>query len=224
VGNDVVDLDDADNRRTFARPGAVERVCTEAERRAVREAAEPEVFFWSVFAAKEASYKLLVKLGEEPGLAHRRIEVLPDLRSVRYRDRELGLSVERATGWVHALATLGPAAPAHLVEEASPHARPGAAGRALLCRMVAELLRVPSEALSVERLPSATSYDGFEPPRLFLAGEPTELDVSLSHDGRFVAAALVGSDTEEVGAPMIRAESASRAGEGRTRGGAGRRE
>jgi len=190
VGNDVVDLGDPDNRESFARPGYVERVCTPAERRVLEAAEDPERLFWCFFAAKEAAYKLLVKLGEEPGLSHRRIEVAADLGSSRYDDREIALSVGHADSWVHALASIGPAAPRFEVSELGEHARASAAGRDLLCRMASEVLGVSGDALSVERRPSATSYDGFEPPRLCEKGVPTGLDVSLSHDGRFVAAAL----------------------------------
>lgn len=193
VGNDVVDLGDPDNRASFARPGYVERVCTVAERRALAAAPDPERAFWALFAAKEAAYKLLVKLGEEPGLAHRSIEVAPDLASSRYQGHELGLSVEHAEGWVHALSVLGPATPRFEVAALPPHARASAAGRELLCRMASQVLGVPGARLSIERRPSPASFDGFEPPRLCDAGVPTGLDVSLSHDGRFVAGALAGA-------------------------------
>ena len=194
VGNDVVDLGDSDNHTSFARPGYVERVCTPSERRAIEAAEEPERLFCALFAAKEASYKLLVKIGEEPGLAHRRIEVAGDLASSRFDDRELGLSVQHGEGWVHALATLGTSSPRFEVESLPPHARASAAGRDLLCRMAAAALHVTGESLSIERRPSASSYDGYEPPRLCDGGVPTGLDVSLSHDGRFVAGALAARD------------------------------
>jgi len=190
VGNDVVDLGDPDNRESFARPGYVERVCTPAERRVLEAAEDPERLFWCFFAAKEAAYKLLVKLGEEPGLSHRRIEVASDLASSRYDDREIALRVGHADDWVHALASIGPAEPRFEVSELGEHARASAAGRDLLCRMAAEVLGVTGAELSVERRPSTTSHDGFEPPRLCEKGVPTGLDVSLSHDGRYVAAAL----------------------------------
>lgn len=192
VGNDVVDLGDPDNRESFARPGYVERVCTPAERRVLEAAEDPERLFWCFFAAKEAAYKLLVKLGEEPGLSHKRIEVAGDLASSRYDDREIALRVGHADGWVHALASVGPADPRFEVSELGEHARASAAGRELLCRMAAEVLGVSGAELSVERRPSPASYDGFEPPRLCDRGVPTGLDVSLSHDGRYVAAALAG--------------------------------
>lgn len=190
VGNDVVDLGDPDNQASFGRPGYVERVCTPAERRAVEAAADPERTFWALFAAKEASYKLLVKLGEEPGLAHRSIEVAPDFGSARYHDHDLRLTVEHTEGWVHALSSLGPSAPRFEVVALPPHARASAAGRELLCRIAATVLGVPGATLSIERRPSPRSYDGFEPPRLCQAGVPTGIDVSLSHDGNYVAAAL----------------------------------
>ncbi len=192
VGNDIVDLGDPENHESFVRPGYVERVCSPAERRVIDAARDPERLFWCFFAAKEAAYKLLVKLGEEPGLSHKRIEVAGDLASSRYDEREMALSVEHGDGWVHALSCVGPAAPRFEVSELGPHARASAAGRELCCRMAAAALGVSGAELSIERRPSAAAYDGFEPPRLCDKGVPTGLDVSLSHDGRYVAAALAG--------------------------------
>lgn len=190
VGNDVVDLGDPENQESFARPGYVERVCTLAERRVIDASGDPERTFWCLFAGKEAAYKLLVKLGEEPGLAHRKIEVAADLGSATYDERRMVLGVAHGDAWVHALASVGPAAPCFEVVELAPHSRASAASRELACRMAATALGVASDRLSVERRPSPSSYDGFEPPRLCEDGTPTGLDVSLSHDGRFVAAAL----------------------------------
>ncbi|MBK7580034.1 MAG: 4'-phosphopantetheinyl transferase superfamily protein [Myxococcales bacterium] len=190
VGNDIVDLADPDNRASFARPGYVERVLTAGERRALHESAEPERFFWSLFAAKEAAYKLLVKLGETPGLSHRRLEVSPELREVRHRELVVRIDLTHGETWVHALAHSGPRSPRVEVSTLSPHAHASAAGRALLCRMACQALGFALAELSIERRPSSVSFDGFEPPRLFGRGAPTGADVSLSHDGRFVAAAL----------------------------------
>ncbi len=56
---------------------------------------------WTLFAAKEAAYKVVVKIGEAPGFAHRRFEVRPDSAAVRYGDRELILDVDADAERVH---------------------------------------------------------------------------------------------------------------------------
>lgn len=187
IGNDIVDLDDVDNARSFARPGYVERVCAPSERETLSGSAEPERLFWAHFAAKEAAYKLLVKLGASPGFSHRELVVAPDLSRVRYREHELELSVTLGPGFVHATAALAGVRPTLAVARTS--AEPSGAARRLLAGLVAGEAGCRPSELSVERHEQAGAWDGFGPPVVSRAGVELELDVSLSHDGRFVAAA-----------------------------------
>lgn len=183
VGNDVVDLGDPQIAAHHLRPRFVARVCSEEERARVRDAQS----LWSLFAAKEAAYKALVKLGFEPGFAHREIVVAADLRSVRWRDVTLRLHVEATGERVHAVAWEGEAEPSWGIEQtADPDL--SASARALLCGALAR----GGRELSVLRDPREGSWDGFGPPRLVSRGEPIDVDVSLSHDGRFVGYAALG--------------------------------
>lgn len=191
VGDDVVDLDDPAIAEHHLRARFVERVCTESERAALATAADPKRALWSLFAAKEAAYKVAIKLGLEPGFAHRRFVV--EGATVRYAEHVLSLRVDDGEGWVHATVTThGPAAVStvELLQvggDASAHARDA------LLRAIADRLgrTVAKRALAVVRDPRPGSWDGFGPPRVTGDGEPLAVDVSLSHDGRFVGFALV---------------------------------
>jgi phosphopantetheinyl transferase (holo-ACP synthase) len=83
------------------------------------------------------------------------------------------------------------------------HSRASAAVRVGARRALAELLGVEERRLEIACAPGPTSR---RPPRVLLDGEETEIDVSLSHDGRWIAWAVC---TDEVGARVPRIEAAS---------------
>jgi phosphopantetheinyl transferase (holo-ACP synthase) len=186
VGNDVVDLADPHISEHHRRERFVSRVCAREEREWVDTALD----LWSLFAAKEAAYKALVKLGCSPGFGHREIRVEPGLRAVRWRGQWLELSITHNEQYVHAVAWSGRGGQPPLTKIA--RAQPaGDAVRALLCDLVAEAIGCRSAELQVVRDPVAGAWDGFGPPRIERRGAPIAADVSLSHDGPFVAVAAI---------------------------------
>lgn len=189
VGDDVVDLEDP--ALALTHPRFAERVCDEDERARLACSREPKALLWALFAAKEAAFKAVSKGGATPVFAHRRFCVAPDLESVRYGALVLPLEIELGDGFVHAVA--GARAPTAMARRIPPGADPSAAVRELVARELAPRLGVRSEHIEVVREPSSDTYDGLGPPRLFVRGAPSHLDISMSHDGRFAAfAACVG--------------------------------
>jgi phosphopantetheinyl transferase (holo-ACP synthase) len=193
VGDDVVDLDDPAIATSRLRPRFVERVCSDIERASLGAASDPKTLLWIFFAAKEAAYKIVAKVGPPPGFAHRRFVVTPDLRSVHYEGLALGLRVEVEGGCVHAVATMGTGTPLVGHGLVDPGVSPGSEARRLLCMAVARHLGCAYERLAVVREPAPGTWDGFAPPVLVRDGRPSGVDVSLTHDGRFVGfAAAIG--------------------------------
>lgn len=188
VGNDVVDLGDP----AIAGPPRlrfIERVCAEEERARIFAAPDPAVLLWTLFAAKEAAYKVIVKLGPRPPFAHRRFLVAADLAEVRYEAHTLALFVHRQGDRIHAVASTDALSPRWAAGEREGGDDPGMAARHLLCEMVAAHLHCAPDSLSVIRPPVPGSWDGFGPPRLERGGAILPIDISLSHDGRYVACA-----------------------------------
>lgn len=182
VGNDVVDLDEPAIATTHLRERFLARVLSTSERAALTgDDAERKVALWARFAAKEAAYKVLAKVGPAPPLAFARFEVAADFSSVRLGSDSLRLQVSRTEHFVHAIAWLGAAVPRGAVEPLRPGECPSEAVRA---RMLAEL---GGSGLSIVRAPAPERWDGAAPPRVLRHGVPLALDVSLSHDGRFIA-------------------------------------
>jgi phosphopantetheinyl transferase (holo-ACP synthase) len=186
VGNDVVDLTDPAIAEHHTRISFLSRVCAADEMARVATALD----LWTLFAAKEAAYKALVKLGISPGFAHRDIRVDPALRKVHWLDHELELSVTSDENHVHAVAWSPPARPP-IAMVARADAQGGGA-RKLLCELVAGTLGCMTSELEVVRDPVAGAWDGFGPPRVNRGGIAIDADVSLSDDGPFVAAAVFG--------------------------------
>lgn len=179
VGNDVVDLDDPAIADSHLRPRFLARVCAPSERAMIAAAVEPKVLLWSLFAAKEAAFKVVVKLGPRPVFAHRAFVVSPDLRSVRYGERVVPVWIDVQGACVHAVASTGATAPLSGVATLPDGADPGVEARRLLLSKIG--------GGEVVRDPAPGSWDGYGPPRLVRDGVTVDRDISLSHDGRFVA-------------------------------------
>ena len=109
VGNDVVDL--GDPRIAEVRERFVVRVCCEEERARIAASPEPRRLLWSLFAVKEAAYKVVSKLGPRPVFAHRRFVVAEDLRSVSHEGRVLSAWIHEEDALIHALVSTTPARP-----------------------------------------------------------------------------------------------------------------
>ncbi len=189
VGDDVVDLDDPAIATHHLRERFVHRVCHESERAVLARASAPKTLLWSLFAAKEAAFKIIAKLDPRAPFAHARFVVAADLSAVVHGRWSLSLRVDVAGSWVHAVASTG-AEPAVRAVEPIGELDASAAARELLCRSAAARLGCVARDLEVVRAPVPGSWTGYGPPRLvFRDGRPLVADVSLSHDGSFVACA-----------------------------------
>lgn len=190
IGNDVVDLGDRPRVTPRHRRRFIERVFCEREQALLDAEGAPEGLVWSLFAAKEAAFKVVCKLGPLPVFAHRKFEVQPDLSGVRYGPWALLLAVDADAERVHALAWNAGPPPRWKVARVERGADLGASARALLLAEVGLALGCPSQELQVVRPAAPERWDGLGNPEVQRGGAPLALDVSLSHDGRFIACAF----------------------------------
>lgn len=208
VGNDVVDLKEAENRGKSGDDRFLDRVFTATERAMIAGARSPDTLLWSLWAAKEAAYKAVS--GGDPSVCSipRRYPVLIDGgeaagtcaatgpeeclagRVVTPRG-EVALQITVTDDYVHAVAAGSPSVLAGVIQRVYCIDRAEAAGdesafvRGQLIREIACRLDCPAADLAVLKEPS-----GSDAPRVFLRGRPLAADISLSHDGRFAAFAL----------------------------------
>ena len=191
LGNDVVDLSDPETLGA-RHPRFDARVFTREERAALDAAPDPERLRWSLWAAKEAAYKCVKKLAPSTFFSPVRFAVRLDgetIGTVQAGGRRLRVALFREGDALHAVATDAAdpevgvlRALAELPAEASAQEGASQAVRALAREAAAAELGCDPEELAIVR-------EGRR-PRLRGRGRLPELDLSLSHHGRFVAAAL----------------------------------
>ena len=203
IGNDIVDL---------AEPGVagkerdrrfLERVFTPAERARILDAAAPTIALWKAWTAKEAAFKVAAKLRSRLVFRHQAFEVFG--AHVRFEDLVIRVRWDAARDYIHCIGQLADAEWRQLsgvalhddesldqllltdAEQASVYSM--ASARA---RLLARQLMKRWDLHRVEVLRLWRSW-GWSAPVLTEEGERLAgFDVSLSHDGRFVAAALSG--------------------------------
>jgi phosphopantetheinyl transferase (holo-ACP synthase) len=199
LGNDVIDLRDPESDPASLSPRFDARVFSAAERSRIAAAAEGKRMRWSLWAAKEASYKLARKRDPRVVFSPVRFEVSfidaarPTEAVVSGPGMRFDVSLEQDDHWIHAIAHFeGEAADdaVHAVgcvaqedpeaTDGPAHAAPGRAVRALACRILADRCALPLGALSVQKR-------GRVPSMVVGGAEPIEIDLSLSHHGDFVA-------------------------------------
>jgi len=209
LGNDVIDLRDPDSDPASLSSRFDARVFRAAERGVIGDAAEGHRMRWSLWAAKEASYKLARKRDPRVVFSPIRFEVSfvdaadvvdtarPTRAAVCIPGMRFDVTLEHGDHWIHAIARRegevadGAVHAVGQVRDEDPaatngpaHAAPSRAVRALACRTLAERCALPLGALSVHER-------GRIPSMLLGGSEPRELDLSLSHHGDFVAFACV---------------------------------
>jgi phosphopantetheine--protein transferase-like protein len=118
LGNDVVDLKEPRSAAKATDERFVARVLTAAERAGLARSDDPNLELWSLWAAKEAAYKVVSKLRGEPpvfehaafvsswSLATPRIASESEVRSgvVRHGNIRVSVSVIHRAGVLHAVA------------------------------------------------------------------------------------------------------------------------
>lgn len=202
VGNDVVDLRDPSNQPDAIHPRFDARAFTASELRELRGSASPHRRRWTLWAAKESTYKAAKKLDPT-------VRFFPREFVVEGLDEE-GAEVHHSAGcfivrlrhcdeWVHAVATprsrLGRrrsvitrspwpgSAEVRSVERA--RGNPSEVARDLAMDSIASGMAVARKDVELEargRIPEVRMRDA-----------QLRVDLSLSHDGQYVAWAWAGT-------------------------------
>ena len=185
VGNDVIDLGDREVIEGPTHPRFDQRVFAAAERALLRSSRTPGLLRWTLWAAKEAAYKLARKRNSRVVFSPRRFVVelqQEDRARIRHGDVEFTVRIASAGHALHALAQDTGRSVDRLVWAVEPKGRdadPSRAARALAARVLGEELDLPAEAFHFGRCGRV--------PTLTVEGRRGSLDLSLSHHGRFVA-------------------------------------
>jgi len=188
IGNDVVDLGDADSRIAEHHPRFDRRVFAPAERDLIAASRDGERLRWLLWAAKESAYKAARRLDARTVFSPVRFVVSLGSETAATVDAPCGpfdVDLDADAEHVHAVARARDDARATVysaVARLGPGgaaSTPSAAVRRVTVPTLAHLLDVPEDDLAIDR-------DG-RVPWLRVRGRPAAVDLSLSHHGRFVA-------------------------------------
>ena len=200
IGNDIVDLRDAETRPGERTPAFDTRVFTSAERARIAGAPDPVRERWTLWAAKEAAFKLARKCQPGSSFIPRRFEVelngswkpgAADWKRagrVNWEGGSFDCDWVSGPGFVHALCReIGAPPPDCLMCErvealAAKGAHPDAPSRAvrrLALRVLARRMEVDEDALEIRKRGRI--------PFLYQDNQRLAADLSLSHHGQQVA-------------------------------------
>ncbi len=203
VGNDIVDLADPENIGKSGDERFCRRLFNANERSliAAGSVARPDSLLWALWAAKEAAYKAISR--DDPSVCSipRKYPVVietaplpgtsPCLEGRVITPRgELPVHIFIAEEMLHAVASGSPEGLAGIFSrvervDTAAHADPSTLVRQILLEEIARRLGCPPEDLSVVK-----EQRGSGAPSVFFHGSRLPVEISLSHDGRFVAFAF----------------------------------
>ena len=195
VGNDIVDLHFGDSP-AYEHVGHLERVCTMAESRAVRQSTDPSTDLAVIWASKEATYKALVQRGIDCKFAPR--EFVTDFEDrerlpfgckfvVSYCGLQSELKIALTGNWVHAVATHPENCNVRWAVAEIECSVPGrcATNESAVARRIAADLLSASDQNDI-----VLQFTGRVPTLRRRSGDSAGIGISLSHHGAFAAAAL----------------------------------
>lgn len=208
VGNDIVDLKAPEALGKARDIRFLEKVLTETERRAIVGFPDPDALVWAFWAAKEAAYKAMVKstpdISSAPGRYAVELDTLDPSGTVPgWVTTPLGkvrLMMEWDDDYVHARVAAGPPEAVAAVISGSGRIpedslsgnfclseRESMAARTLAVAGLARHLHVSEKTIRILR---PCLENRLLPPEVHVNGKKQDIDISLSHDGRFAAFAF----------------------------------
>jgi len=210
VGNDIVDLKNLNIALKHNEKRFLERVLAPYEQELLQNARDKKVRLWTIWSGKEAAYKVLKKRFPDLVFSHSKFTVSFDENKkkgiAQYEDAVVSLRWNSSEDWVHCVAVeqenekrldvleydikpldsvSASSKNFNTKELLSIHSSESIGARnltkALLSKHIVEEVRIVRHPLSKK----------FSPPELYLSEIPLKnWDISMSHDGRFVACAV----------------------------------
>ncbi len=213
AGNDIVDLKSPEARGKSLDIRFMERTLTVREREATGRSAHPDRLLWAFWAAKETAYKTISKIHPDISSSPRRYGVL------LADEAESDALIHAASGVVNTpegpvpVYVMFHADYVHCIggyclsgsldsmnwgvgiideipesgENKSVPERESYSARFLAASKIADIFRCHPRDVFISRQNHRLKTG---PPKVYVRGKPADLDISLSHDGRFVAFAV----------------------------------
>lgn len=203
IGNDIVDLglpgalEKAEDRR-FA-----DRVFSPPERRQILRAPCPSTELWALWTAKEACFKVVQKLEPEVVFSHRAFEVCSVENArlqgwVRFRDRRFLVRWDLEPDYVHCTCQDTPEWRDCTVAVSEI---PDGVSESQAVRELARVL-LEEHGIAEARIVRPPQFNRAGPPIAVVDGHAVaDVDLTLSHDGRYAAAGVILGEPRRPGRP-----------------------
>lgn len=217
TGNDVVDLLLPENLASASNTRYRNRVLSPFEQEIHKNSPNPDLLFWHLWSAKESAFKVISKLNPQTLFSHRRFEVHPDWQTsqnttlngvVKYKNETVSVRWDKHSGFLHCIANLQTTTRQYDlwtdVRKLNDFADPGVfdfnpeesgsihSEESYKVRLLAKSLyhRLTKKNPRIIRLKSADCIR-LGPPEIYLEQIPDRhSDLSLSHDGEYLAVSL----------------------------------
>jgi hypothetical protein len=202
-----VDLKDSANVKKSRDSRFLKKILTDEEIEIVNSAQNADSALWSFWACKEAAYKIIKKSHNEDSFIPRRWSVNIKLQSTKYpssyRKGHVTIPGRDAVyvrlfshpSYVHCIGADSLSTLDHLswgidtlpLREDGRNDNPSLLARQCLVESLAGYLHLNASAIKIRRIKKEAVL---QPPGVYIDGKRAAIDVSLSHDGRFIAYAF----------------------------------
>jgi hypothetical protein len=200
VGNDIIDLAAPQAQGKTLRH--MQKILTHDEIQAVLKSSDPHSFLWMFWAAKESAFKVLSKSFSGMSFSPKQYSVVIDHAthrgSVISSFGSVSLLLQTNRDWIHCISTTDDSVFFNSVKSGvettdlslfkddciSPDVESNAV-RLAARKKLAECLNVAPDVIDIAR--AADHHGKLQPPTVRINGVATDIDISLSHDGRFMA-------------------------------------
>ena len=219
IGNDILDIASSENLTKYSNERLVRRVLSINEQKQLSESNCPELVFLALWTAKESAYKLLKKRDSGLLFAHAKFEVRgadnfvdkdmnPGLVTYALNPQSaavvLDVEWERSDNWLHCVARCpdSPAPYIQSIESISSDLIKGEFSneeqRSIYSDQSKAVRNLAKRLLRKHKIDNAhiirhEEQRRYSPPWIYVNNKRIKhLDLSLSHDGKFMAAVLAG--------------------------------
>jgi phosphopantetheinyl transferase (holo-ACP synthase) len=203
VGNDLVDLKELANAGKSQDSRFLRKILTDAEVEFVQSAENPDEALWSFWVCKETAYKVIKKSRSNTAFLPRQWTTIFNKYEKTYIDGQVIISgrdkiyvrIFSNSRYVHCVGADYLWALDKIVWDVDilPERRdgknidPSLFLRECLIRSLASSFCLKARDIKINRI---KEKGVLRPPRVYINGKKSDIDISLSHDGQFVAYAF----------------------------------
>lgn len=199
IGNDVVDLKEPANRDKSRDSRYLKKILTDAEIEFVKKVKRADAALWSLWACKETVYKVLKKSFTDVAFTPRLWQVNFTKTRIKYWEGEVvspGQSpvfvrLLSNSDYIHCVGADNPSMLDRLVfgVDMLPEKETNQSFfvRQCLAQQLAACFSLNLDNIEIRR---TMQNNKLQPPQVYIDGRTSDIDISLSHDGRFAAYAV----------------------------------